>query len=102
MLTVYRELIALRRRYPDLSDPRLDRVEVTYGEHHIVIRRGRCLVVANFGTQPVILRVSDEPVAIIQATSDSATLVSGALAVPSQAALIASSSSPQNLTVRRT
>ncbi len=40
MLAFYREMIALRKAHPDLSDPRLDRVEVRHGVEHVVIRRG--------------------------------------------------------------
>jgi maltooligosyltrehalose trehalohydrolase len=71
ILTVYRELIALRRRYPDLSDPRLDRLDVTYGEHHIVIRRGRCLVVANFGAETLRIKLPDGHDHVLYASSAS-------------------------------
>jgi maltooligosyltrehalose trehalohydrolase len=57
LLTTYRELIALRRRFPELSDPRLDAVRVGHGEHHLVIERGRFFVVVNLGSQPLTFDV---------------------------------------------
>jgi len=54
LLDFYRALIVLRRSRPDLTDPRLDRVEVTYSdaERWLVIRRGGCAVVANLAGEP--------------------------------------------------
>jgi malto-oligosyltrehalose trehalohydrolase len=51
LLTWYRELIALRRRWPELTDPRLDRVDVSYDEtaRWLMISRGRLRVLANLG-----------------------------------------------------
>jgi maltooligosyltrehalose trehalohydrolase len=49
LLAWYRALIALRRAYADLADPRLDRVGVTYDAdaRWIVVARGSLRVVAN-------------------------------------------------------
>jgi maltooligosyltrehalose trehalohydrolase len=53
MLAFHRELIALRRRVADLSDPRLDRVDVRHQGRTLLVRRGeRHLVVANLGPEP--------------------------------------------------
>jgi maltooligosyltrehalose trehalohydrolase len=51
LLTWYRELIALRRRWPELTDPRLDRVDVSCDEaaRWLMISRGRLRVFANLG-----------------------------------------------------
>jgi maltooligosyltrehalose trehalohydrolase len=48
LLAWYRELIALRRARPELTDPRLDRVSVSYDEdaRWLVVARGRLLIVA--------------------------------------------------------
>jgi len=45
----YRELIALRRARPELTDPRLARVQVDHDEtaRWLVVRRGRLRIVAN-------------------------------------------------------
>ncbi|HCU96402.1 MAG TPA: malto-oligosyltrehalose trehalohydrolase [Actinobacteria bacterium] len=49
LLRWYRELIALRRARPELTDPRLGRVRVDYDEaaRWLVVRRGRLRIVAN-------------------------------------------------------
>jgi maltooligosyltrehalose trehalohydrolase len=56
-LALYQQLIALRRRHPELADPRLDQVEVDFDEDRgwLVVRRGTLRVVINVSavTQPV-------------------------------------------------
>jgi maltooligosyltrehalose trehalohydrolase len=52
MLALHRELIALRRSQPGLTDPRLDRVAVTVRASCLIVRRGDCLVLANFSPEP--------------------------------------------------
>jgi maltooligosyltrehalose trehalohydrolase len=49
MLTIYRDLLRLRRQHPDLGDPRLDRVRVEFDEEEgwIIIHRGPLRVMAN-------------------------------------------------------
>jgi maltooligosyltrehalose trehalohydrolase len=49
MLAWYRALLTLRRRRPELTDPRLDRVHVDYDEaaQWLVLRRGSLRVVVN-------------------------------------------------------
>ena len=71
LLGWYRELIALRRAWPELTDPRLGRVRVDYDEaaRWLVVRRGRLRIVANLG--PAGLRVPlDRPGAALLAASD--------------------------------
>jgi maltooligosyltrehalose trehalohydrolase len=57
MLRWYRDLIALRRREPELSDPRLDRVAVTYdaAARWVVVTRGSLRVVANLADHPQLV-----------------------------------------------
>ncbi len=52
LLAWYAELIALRRRVPALTDPRLDRVETAGDESlgWLVVRRGPVVTAANLGT----------------------------------------------------
>jgi maltooligosyltrehalose trehalohydrolase len=51
LLTWYRELIALRRRFPALSDPRLDRVETRCDEQGLLfVERGPVMVASNLGS----------------------------------------------------
>jgi maltooligosyltrehalose trehalohydrolase len=47
VLAWYRDLMALRREVPDLRDPRLDRVELSWGDGHLAMRRGGHLVLVN-------------------------------------------------------
>jgi maltooligosyltrehalose trehalohydrolase len=70
LLRLYRDLIALRRSEPDLSDPWLDKLIVDYDEEHrwIAVRRGALTVACNLGLEPVSvpfigdLVMSSEPV----------------------------------------
>ncbi len=50
ILKWYRNLLELRRSMPDLSDPRLDEMEVTYDEsmRWLAMRRGSTMLVSNF------------------------------------------------------
>jgi malto-oligosyltrehalose trehalohydrolase len=51
LLSWYRELITLRRRWPELTDPRLDLVDATWDEtaRWLMISRGRLRILANLG-----------------------------------------------------
>ena len=55
LLRVYQELIALRRAWPELSDPWLDRVDVDFDDdaRTVVLHRGRLRVAANLGGDAV-------------------------------------------------
>lgn len=59
MLAWYRDLLALRRRTPDLTDGRLGRVEVAFSEEErwILVRRGGVDIVANLAPRPLALPV---------------------------------------------
>jgi maltooligosyltrehalose trehalohydrolase len=46
----YRELISLRRKHAELSDPRLDRFRVDAGDGWLVLHRGTLRVMVNLGT----------------------------------------------------
>ncbi len=52
ILDWYRELIALRRRLPELSDPRLELVQTAYDQQGdwLTVQRGETTVAANLGT----------------------------------------------------
>ena len=70
LLAWYRELIALRRARPELTDPRLDRVAVRYDEdaRWLVITRGRLLVVASLGAAPLLVPLPEPPTAVLAAS----------------------------------
>jgi malto-oligosyltrehalose trehalohydrolase len=90
LLAWYRELIALRRTQPELTDPRLDRVHVDYDEDKrwLVVWRGRLRVAANVGTGAAALPLG-RPAATLLATScpsaevaqDTVTLPAPSLAI---------------------
>ena len=68
LLGVHRELIALRRAHPDLTDPHLDRVQVDADAdaRTLVVHRGDLRLAVNLGeapaTLPVAARASDRAV----------------------------------------
>jgi len=61
MLDLYRGLIGLRRDEAELSDPRLDHVDVTFDEdaRWFVLHRGSLRVLVNFAAEPQMIPVSD-------------------------------------------
>jgi maltooligosyltrehalose trehalohydrolase len=64
--------VALRRSRPELTDPRLDRVEVTYDEDErwLVVHRGTLRVVANLGTSPRRVTLDREIAEVLLASAD--------------------------------
>jgi maltooligosyltrehalose trehalohydrolase len=60
LLDWYRSLIALRRRRPELTDPRLDQVRVTFDEdaRWLLVHRGALLIAANLGDGTVEIPVA--------------------------------------------
>jgi maltooligosyltrehalose trehalohydrolase len=86
MLVFYRALIALRKAHLDLSDPRLDRVDVRHGENYLVIRRGRCTIAVNLAAAPV--EVDVEATDVLLTTGLGAVLGQGTLLLPPRSAAI--------------
>jgi maltooligosyltrehalose trehalohydrolase len=70
MLAWYRALLTLRRRRPELTDPRLDRVAVSFDAdaQWFVLRRGGLRVVVNLAEQAQVVPV-DAPVRSVLLTS---------------------------------
>jgi maltooligosyltrehalose trehalohydrolase len=87
-LDLHKRLIALRRAHPDLTDPRLDQVEVWHGDQFVVIRRGRCLVAANLAavTQTVSLRAV--PSKVLLATEPGVVLQRDRVELPPESAVV--------------
>lgn len=82
----YRELIALRKAHPELSDPRLDRFTVDSGDGWLVLHRGGLRVAVNLGAEEAViplgmvrevLLASGEPVV----RGDAVTLAADSFAV---------------------
>ena len=74
MLNTYRELIALRKARPELSDPWLDDVEVDVDEdaRTIVLHRGGLRLAVNLGDDPVTFDL-DVPVGRVLLASERGT-----------------------------
>ncbi len=90
MLDVYRTLIALRKSRADLSEPRLDRVQVWHGNQFVVMRRGDCVVAANLA--PVAQRISLRavPRGVLLATEPGTILTRDVAELPPESAVVVS------------
>ena len=84
LLRVHRELIALRKAWPELSDPWLDAVEVDIDEEArtIVLHRGRLRVAVNLGAEPAALTLG--PIGRILLASEPVVGEDDALALPAE------------------
>jgi len=84
ILAWYRELIALRRARPELTDPRLDRVRADYDDQDrwIVVHRGRLRIAANLGSSAQRLPLGAPATGVLAASSPAVTLDGDAVAMP--------------------
>lgn len=87
LLGVYRELAALRRRLPDLTDPRFTHVECSADdtERVFTLQRGKVLVAVNFGSSPATVEVSPASGDLLFTTPVGATYSDGMLRLPPHA-----------------
>ncbi|GID92735.1 malto-oligosyltrehalose trehalohydrolase [Amorphoplanes digitatis] len=88
ILDLYRRLIALRRSRADLSDPRLDRVEVRHGDRYVVIRRGDCAVAANLAGVPRTVSLPAAPRGVLLATGPGVVLQRDRVDLPPETAAV--------------
>jgi maltooligosyltrehalose trehalohydrolase len=88
ILETYRRLIGLRKTHPDLSDPRLDLVDVWYGDRYVAIRRGRCVVAANLAPIPQRINLRGLPRTVLFATEPGAALNHDAVELPAESAAV--------------
>jgi len=72
LLRVHRELLALRRAHPELSDPWLDRlgVDVDEAARTIVLRRGGLRVVVNLGATEAVVGLDGVPGEVLMSSAD--------------------------------
>jgi maltooligosyltrehalose trehalohydrolase len=84
ILAWYRELIALRRVRPELTDPRLDRVSADFDENArwIMVRRGRLRIAANLGPQAVRLPLGQPGIAVLAASSPEVAINQDTVTIP--------------------
>lgn len=73
LLRTYRELIALRKCRPELSDPRLDALAIDVDEHArtLVLHRGALRVVVNLSPQPATVALNGQPTQVLLASGKS-------------------------------
>lgn len=67
VLHIYRELITLRRRHPELSDPRLDglTVDVDDQDRTLVLHRGALRVAVNLSGRPATIALDRTPTQVL-------------------------------------
>lgn len=89
MLETYRQLAALRRARPELTDPAFGSVSCTSDEASrlFTMRRGDLLVVVNFGGDPATVGL-DGPAEVLFATASGATLDAGSARLPAHAGAV--------------
>jgi malto-oligosyltrehalose trehalohydrolase len=84
LLAWYRELIALRRARPELTDPRLDRVTADFDEdaRWIMVRRGRLRIAANLGPEPARLALGQPGTGVLAASSPGVMIQQDTVTIP--------------------
>jgi maltooligosyltrehalose trehalohydrolase len=88
ILELHQRLIALRRSRADLSDPRLDRVEVWHGDQYVVMRRGSCAVAANLAPVPQTISLRAVPRSVLLATEPGVVLQRDRVELPPETAVV--------------
>ena len=88
MLSLYRELLRLRRDFPDLADSRLNLVHVDFDEDEqwMVVHRGTLVVMANTGAGTRVLPVGGSR--LLLTTDPGAVLSADQLSLPARSAAI--------------
>jgi maltooligosyltrehalose trehalohydrolase len=92
MLEWYRALLRLRRSSPELTDPRLDMVRVSFSEEErwLTVSRGSLLIAANLGDSPaevplgerVLAPAGAESARLLLASREGVAVAGAALRVP--------------------
>jgi maltooligosyltrehalose trehalohydrolase len=83
-LAWYRELIALRRARPELSDPRLAQTRVSYDEEArwLVAARAGLLIVASLGGAPLRVPLPAPPTGVLAASRPGVTIDGAEVVMP--------------------
>jgi maltooligosyltrehalose trehalohydrolase len=84
ILAWYRELIGLRRAWPELTDPRLERVRADYNEagRWLVVARGRLRIAANLGQQGMRLQLGAPGTALLAVSRPDITMDEDTVSMP--------------------
>lgn len=88
ILDFYRQLIALRKERPELSDPRLNLVQVTYDNDQVIVHRGILRVVCNLDTEPATIELDRELVTVLLSSDESARFADRSLVLASESVAI--------------
>ena len=85
MLGIYRQLAQLRRTWPELTDPAFTRTscEVDEEARTFAMRRGRLLVLVNFGDEPMTTKTGDAE--LLFETESGVDLADGSITLPAHA-----------------
>jgi maltooligosyltrehalose trehalohydrolase len=88
LLDLYRELIAVRRAVPALSDPAFAHLRASFDDESrwFRVERDDVSIVVNFGLEPLSLPVLEA--SVILATDDTATVDGTVLTLPAHSAII--------------
>ncbi|MBB3085588.1 malto-oligosyltrehalose trehalohydrolase [Geodermatophilus sabuli] len=92
LLGVHRALLALRRAHPDLVDPDLSRVQVTWddADRWLVVHRGSLRVTVNLADQPREIDLDGPAVDVLFATGELPGLDGATVTLPAQSAAVIS------------
>ncbi len=88
MYDLYRRLIALRRSRSDLSDPRLDRVQIWHGDRYLVMRRGDCAVAVNLAPTAQRVSLRAVPRSVLLATEPGTVIMCDWVELPPESAAV--------------
>ena len=97
MLAWYRELITLRRARPELTDPRLDRVQADFDEdaRWLLVRRGRLRIAANLGGKAVRLPLGQRGIGVLAASSPGVAINQDTVTMPPAAFAVIETRAPK-------
>jgi malto-oligosyltrehalose trehalohydrolase len=84
LLTWYRVLIALRRQWPELTDPRLHQVHVSWDEaaRWLMISRGRLRIAANLGRSAQRLQLGGVSAGVLAGSASGVALDGDSVRLP--------------------
>jgi maltooligosyltrehalose trehalohydrolase len=88
ILDLYKRLIALRRSRPELTDPRLDQVQVWHGDQYVAMRRGHLTVAANLAPVPQVVSLRAVPSKVLLATEPGVVLQRDRVELPPESAVV--------------
>jgi len=103
LLSWYRQLIALRRDWPDLAAPGLQDTEVRYDERQrwLLISRGRLRIAANLSQVPRRIITGATITAVLAASADDVVTAGGSVRLPAESLAVLRAAGQPGLPGRR-